>query len=91
MRYRTPGYANFDMIPTQIHLRIRTHTLDYSSIRHRTTGYEHLCLKRGTTVFRFVCHAEVNIATEKRLQFDTDTDTDSTTHDWDREAAYEDQ
>ena len=57
------------MIPTQTHLRIRTHALDYSSICHRTTGYEQLCFKRETTIFRFVCRAEVHIATEKRLQF----------------------
>jgi len=104
-----------------------------SSIRHRTTAYEHLRLKRnGDQYIHFVCRAEVNIATEKRLQFQRATvhqvmpistptqthlrirkrrssasfverkstsprrcvsnfDTDSTTHDWDREAAYGNQ
>jgi hypothetical protein len=52
------------------HLRIRTHILDYSSIRHNTTAYEHLCLKwNDDQHFHFVCQVEVNSATEKHLQF----------------------
>jgi len=107
--------------------------ISISSIRHRTTAYEHLRLKRnGDQHFNFVCQVEVNIAIEKRLQFQWATvhqvmpistptqthlrirkrrssasfverkstsprrsisnfDTNSTTHDWDREAAYENQ
>jgi hypothetical protein len=54
----------------QTHLRIRTHILDYTSNRHRTTAYEYLHLKSSDDQhFHFVCRVEVDIATRKRLQF----------------------
>jgi len=74
-------------IPTQTHLRIRTHTLDYSSIHHRTTDYEHL---RGKgKQWSSATFVERKSTTPWRSV--SNFDTGSTTHDWDREAAYENQ
>jgi len=69
-----------------------TLTHAYVNIHHHTTGFEHLCLKWNYDQhFHLVCREEVNIATEKRLQFWQYTDTDSATHDWNRETAYGNQ
>jgi hypothetical protein len=53
---------------TQTECRIRPHTLDYSSARPRTTGYEPLSLKKIQTIntSTFICRVEV-IVTEKCL------------------------
>jgi hypothetical protein len=61
----------------------------YVHIRHRTTGYEHVCLtgKRQYSA----SFGERKSTSPRRSISNSDTDTDSTTHDWDREAAYENQ
>jgi len=137
----TSPQRNVSNFNTDRHLRIRLHTLHYSSMRHsttvyeplrlegirwssawfverkftspcssvsnshpdtpthvylhiyyHTTGFEHLYLNRHDIQhFHFICRAEVNIATEKRLQFRHDTDTYSTIHHWHWEAAYGNQ
>jgi len=52
------------------HRHWHRHILDYLTIRHRTTAYKHLRLKRNDNQhFHFVCRADDSIATETRLQF----------------------
>ena len=54
----------------ETHHRIHPHRLDYSSTRHRTTGYEPLRLSgnRPSTLLLSFVAAEVNIVTEKHLR-----------------------
>jgi hypothetical protein len=78
------------LIPIQTDQHIRTHILDYPSIRHRTTGYRHLCFEGNDDQhFHFISRAAVKIPT--RSGSNSDTNTDSTTHNCDRKAAYRNQ
>jgi hypothetical protein len=61
----------------------------YVHIRHRTIGCEHVCSKgkrRYSASF-----VERKSTLPWRSVSNSDIDTDRTTHDWDREAAYENQ
>jgi hypothetical protein len=61
----------------------------YVHICHRTTGCEHMCLKgKRRYCASFV---ERKSTSPRKSVSNSDTDTDSTTHDWDREAVYENQ
>jgi len=67
MRQRTTGYANFDSnIDTPSHTHAHTRLCEHPPPYIRWWA---LAFKRETTIFRFVCRAEVHIATEKCLQF----------------------
>jgi hypothetical protein len=57
------------LIPTQTHHHICTHTLDNSSISHRTTCHQHWCIKwNDDQHFHLVCQTAVHIAMDKSLQ-----------------------
>jgi len=78
-------------IPTQTHLCISKHTLDYSSICNCTTGYDHLCLKWETKINTSTLFVKRKVTSPRRSLSNSDPDTDSRTHDLDREAAYGNQ
>jgi len=80
--FDAPPYSRLCQFRRDTDTDTPSHT--YVHIRHRTTGCEHVCSK-GKQPYS-ASFVERKYTSPRRSA--SNSDTDSTTHDWDREAAY---